>query len=362
MNLLNINSTDNYATNLQVQAKTELTNNILEESSQYLKGSQVQELNKTLNKHFEKYEIFVQQELRTNENYAEENQSILETFLSNKQLEGCASSTLYYYKMVISNFLKVVGMPLADVTTQDMRNYLTYYQSINDASNASVDNVRRILNGFFNTINNEGFIPTNPMSRIKHIKQEKKLKKPFTNFEIEQMRGALQNQKERWVSISEYEIIRNKAIFELLLSSGIRVRELVQLNKNDIDLNSRTFTVMGKGSKERECYFSVKAEYYLRQLLNMDTYRENKALFAGRGGNRLLVSGAETMVRELGKVVGIKAHPHKFRRTFATNLINKGVPVEHVKEMLGHTNLDTTMIYAIVDRERVKQSHQRYIE
>lgn len=362
MNMLNINSTPNYATDLQVQAKTELTNNILEDSSRYLKGSQIQELNKTLNKHFERYEIFVQKEMNLNENYEEENQRILDTYLSNKTLEGLSPNSLSYYKLVLSNFLKVVGMPLADVTTQDMRNYLTYYQSINDASNASVDNTRRILNGFFNTINSEGFIPTNPMSRIKHIKQEKKLKKPFTNFEIEKMRGALNNQKKNWKAISQYEIIRNKTIFELLLSSGIRVRELCSLNKRDIDLNSRTFTVMGKGSKERECYFSVKAEYYLRQLLDMDTYKENEALFCGRGGKRLRVGGCELMIKQLGESMDIKAHPHKFRRTFATNMINKGVPVEHVKEMLGHTNLDTTMIYAIVDRERIKQSHRQYID
>lgn len=362
MNMLNINSTANYSTELQIKAKTELTNNILEDSSSYLKGSQIMELNKTLNKHFQNYEIFVQQEIKLHENYAEENQQILEIYLSNKKLEGLSPNSLYYYNMVISKFLEVVGMHLSDVTTQDMRNYLTYYQSINNASNASVDNIRRVLNGFFNTINNEGYIPTNPMSRIKHIKQEKKLKKPFTNFEIEKMRGVLNNQKENWKAISEYEILRNKAIFELLLSSGIRVRELVSLNKNGIDLNTRTFTVMGKGSKERECYFSVKSEYYLRQLLDMETYKESEALFCGRGGNRLRISGVETMVRELGNKVGVKAHPHKFRRTFATNLINKGVPVEHVKEMLGHTNLDTTMIYAIVDRERIKQSHQQYIE
>lgn len=359
--MLTLNNS-NVAETLQIQAKNELTNNILEESSHYLKGSQLMELNKTLNKHFQGYEIFVQQHNELHKNYQEENQTILETYLSNKKLEGLSKNSLYYYDMVLSNFLKVIGMHLSDVTTQDLRNYLTYYQSLNNASNASVDNVRRVLNGFFNTINNEGFIPTNPMSRIKHIKQEKKLKKPFTNFEIEKMRGALQNQKENWKYISEYEILRNKAIFELLLSSGIRVRELVNLNKNDIDLNTRTFTVMGKGSKERECYCSVKAEYYLRQLLNMEKSSQSEALFMGRGGNRMLVSGVETMIRNLGKHVGVKAHPHKFRRTFATNLINKGVPVEHVKEMLGHTNLDTTMIYAIVDRERVKQSHQQYIE
>lgn len=176
------------------------------------------------------------------------------------------------------------------------------------------------------------------------------------------MRSALQTQKQRYKCISEYEIIRNKAIFELLLSSGIRVRELVNLNKNDIDLNSRTFIVMGKGNKERECYCSVKAEYYLRQMLNTEKAKEYEPLFLGRGRNRFRVGGVETMIRNLGKGVGVKAHPHKFRRTFATNLINKGVPVEHVKEMLGHTNLDTTMIYAIVDREKVRQSHQQYIE
>jgi len=359
--MLGIGST-NVSETLQVQAKTELTNNILEDCSSYLKGSQLMELNKTLNKHFEGYEIFVQQEINLHKNFKEENQTILETYISNKKLEGLSKNSLTYYNMVLSNFLKVIGMHLSDVTTQDLRNYLTYYQSLNNASNASVDNVRRVLNGFFNTINNEGFIPTNPMSRIKHIKQEKKLKKAFTNFEIEKMRGALQNQRKWKKTIPEYEIIRNKAIFELLLSSGVRVRELVNLDKNDIDLNSRTFTVMGKGSKERECYCSVKAEYHLRQMLNTEKAKRNEPLFLGRRNTRILVSGVENMIRNLGNHCGVKAHPHKFRRTFATNLINKGVPVEHVKEMLGHTNLDTTMIYAIVDRERVKQSHQQYIE
>lgn len=359
--MIGINSTTTTDA-LQAQAKIDLTNNILEESSQYLKGSQIMELNKTLNKHFANYEIFVMQDIDLHKNFQEENQRILETYISNKKLEGLSKNSLYYYNMVLSNFLKVIGMHLADVTTQDLRNYLTYYQSLNNASNASLDNIRRVLNGFFNTINNEGFIPTNPMSRIKHIKQEKKLKKPFTNFEIEKMRGALQNQRKWKKTIPEYEIVRNKAIFELLLSSGIRVRELVSLNKRDIDLNTRTFTVMGKGSKERECYCSVKAEYYLRQMLNTEKAKRNEPLFLGRRDTRICVGGVENMIRNLGNHVGVKAHPHKFRRTFATNLINKGVPVEHVKEMLGHTNLDTTMIYAIVDRERVKQSHQQYIE
>lgn len=176
MNLVNT-SAYNYVDEIKFKAKTDLTNQILEDSGRYLKGSQLMELNKTLNKCFEKYEVFVQRDTDLHKDWAEDNQRILDTFLSNKKLEGLSKNTLNYYKLVLSNYLNVVGMHLADVSTQDLRNYLTYYQSINNASNTSVDNTRRILNVFFNTINNEGFIPTNPMCRIKHIKSERNSKK-----------------------------------------------------------------------------------------------------------------------------------------------------------------------------------------
>lgn len=367
MNLLN--SQVDYTTELQVQAKTQLTNDILEESSHYLKGSQVMELNKTLNKHFEQYEIFVEQNTNLHENYNEENKSIIELYLSNKTLEGLSPRTIKYYGEVIYDFVEYVDKHLSDVTSQDVREYLSFKQQLNNCSGATIDNLRRNLNTFFNTICNEGYVQYNPMAKIKKIKSAKKVKKPYTDFEIEKMRSELNKLPEN-TKFNKYMKLRDQALFELLLSSGIRLRECVQLNKTDIDLVNRSFIVLGKGNKERRCYFSVKAQFYLDQLLNFKhnkktiKYGESPALFTGKNnssdGYRWSHGGIERRVRELGRKCDVKAHPHKFRRTFATNLVNKGVPIEQIKELLGHANIDTTMIYAIVDETQVKYNHNKY--
>lgn len=363
---LNQNSIEN----IQIQAKIELTNNILEESSKYLKGSQLMELNKTLNKHFQGYEIFVEQDIDLHKNYKEENKSIIELFLSNKRLEGLSPRTLAYYKDTIYKCVDYCDKPLSDITSQDIREWLSYTQSLNNCSNSSLDNLRRNLNSFFGTISNEGHIQSNPMAKIKKIKSSKKVKKPFTDMEIEKMRDALSSLPEN-TDTQQFFKLRDQSLFELLLSSGIRLRECIQLNKEDIDLENRTFTVLGKGNKERVCYFSVKCQYYLEKLLYFEykgrtkKYENCEALFItssprGNNGYRMLHSGIERRIRLLGKSCGVKAHPHKFRRTFATTLLNKGVPIEQIKELLGHSNLDTTMIYAIVDQDQVKYNHGKY--
>ena len=207
------------------------------------------------------------------------------------------------------------------------------------------------------------------MARIKKIKSAKKVKKPFTDFEIEKMRDELSRAPERTKSQKLFKL-RDQALFELLLSSGIRLRECVQLNKSDIDLENKTFIVLGKGNKERQCYFSAKCQFYLSNYLNFKytgntrKYADSPVLFISKNskmeGYRFTLNGIETRIRELGRKCGVRAHPHKFRRTFATNLVNKGVPIEQIKELLGHANLDTTMIYAIVDQEQVRYNHRKY--
>lgn len=366
MNMLNVNSELDYTTELQVKAKTQLTNDILEESSHYLKGSQVLELNKTLNKHFEHYEIFVEQNTNLHENYVEENKSIIEIYLSNKKLEGLSPRTLKYYGDVIYDFTEYVNKHLSDVTSQDIREYLSYKQQLNNCGNVTIDSLRRVLNTFFNTICNEGYVQYNPMAKIKKIKSAKKVKKPFTDLEIEKMRDKLNAMSEK-TKLQKYVKYQKQALFELLLSSGIRLRECWTLNKSDIDIKNRSFIVLGKGNKERQCYFSVKCQFYLEKLLNFKftgrtrKLEDKEPLFVNvKNGNRLLGNGIERSIRELGKSCGVKAHPHKFRRTFATNLVNKGVPIEQIKELLGHANLDTTMIYAIVDETQVKYNHNKY--
>lgn len=354
---------------LQAQAKNTLLNDILNESSQYLKGSQIMELNKTLNKQFQGYEIFVLNEVELHENYNEENREIMEIYLKNKELEGLSPKTIIYYKDTINEFLTWIDKHLSDVTTQDMREYLSYRQNLNNCSNVTLDNLRRNLNAFFNTINQEGYIQSNPMARIKKIKSAKKVKKPFTEMEIELMRNKLQEKPEN-TNLKQYTKLQDLALFELLLSSGIRLNELIQLDKDDVDLERKTLIVLGKGNKERTCYFSTRAQYYLDKIINFQfkgrnlKYSNQNPLFLSikrhDKSNRILRSGIELKIRELGKSVGVKAHPHKFRRTFATNLVNKGVPIEQVKELLGHSSLDTTLIYAMVDQDQVKYNHSRY--
>ena len=353
----------------QIQTKTELINNILEESSSYLKGSQLLELNKTLNKHFQSYEIFVDEDINLHKNYKEENKTIIEIYLSNKKLEGLSPRTLTYYGDVIYNFEEYVNKHLSDVTSQDIREYLSYKQQLNNCSNTTIDNLRRNLNTFFNTICNEGYVQYNPMAKIKKIKSAKKVKKPFTELEIEKMRNELNNLPSK-TKIQKFFKIRDQALFELLLSSGIRLRECIQLNKTDVDLINRSFIVLGKGNKERVCYFSVKAQFYLNSMLNFEhdsktrKYGDSPALFVSKSNSkdeyRWTHAGIERRIRELGQKCDVKAHPHKFRRTFATTLVNKGVPIEQIKELLGHANIDTTMIYAIVDETQVKYNHNKY--
>ena len=365
-----LSSSSSVVAESQIKAKTTLINDILEESSQYLKGSQLMELNKTLNRQFEKYEIFVEQNVNLHENYVEENKAIIELFLSNKKLEGLSDRTLDYYEHTIYKCVNWIDKPIPDITSQDIREWLNYVQSIGRTSNNSLDNLRRNLSSFFGTISNEGYIQTNPMAKIKKIKSTKQVKKPFSELEIERMRDELNNKPED-TPLQTFFKTQDQALFELLLSSGIRLQECCQLNKSDIDLQNRTFLVLGKGNKERVCYFSVKCQYFLDKLLNFRyhtgydiKYTDYPPLFVTKNTKdpeqRLGLSGVERKIRELGKKCDVKAHPHKFRRTFATTLLRKGVPIEQIKDLMGHSNIDTTMIYAIVDQDQVRYNHGKY--
>lgn len=356
MGLLDVDGKQNFVEDLQSRAKVDLTNEILEDSSNYLKGSQVMELNKTLNRCFESYEIFADVKIDIDDNYQDKNKDLVESYIRVKKLEGLSQRTIDVYEYSINKFVEWVDKPLTNVTTEDFRAYLQYYQSLHNCSNTTLDSQRRYFSSFFGWCHTERLIPINPIKKIKKIKSAKKLKKPYTNEEIERMRHYLFNK-----SYPGGNQIRNQAIFEMLLSSGVRIAELVGLNRNDIDLLNRSCVVFGKGGKERECYFSAKAQYCIKKYLD-SRKDDHEALFIGKHGHRLKINGIERMISELGKEVNVKAHPHKFRRTFATGLINKGVPIEQVKTLLGHTSIDTTMIYAMVDQENVKFNHRKYIE
>ena len=278
---------------------------------------------------------------------------ILKDFLLAKKLEGCSNQTIGQYYNCVFNFISTISMSdkkLCDVTTNDIRAYMNMYYDTHQINNRSLDNMRRIFSSFFDWLTEEEYLNRNPVKKIKRIKVEQTIKKPFTDEEIELLRDNCRN-------------IRELAIIDFLLSSGVRVSELCMLNKDDIDFVNREGVVFGKGQKERTIYIDAKSKIHVEKYLKTRN-DDNPSLFVSKRYpyKRLQKSGVEILLKEIGLRAGVdNVHPHRFRRTLATNLINKSVPIEQVQQILGHTKLDTTLIYAIVNKENVKLNHRRFV-
>lgn len=314
---------------------------ILNEMADYLNISQMKKLQETLLKH-----------LAENEAKTEEipNVEYLKMFIDAKQIEGCSERTLQYYRVTIEHMLGSIETPIRKITTDEIRGYLVDYQKVNNCSKVTVDNVRRNMSSFFSWLEEEDYILKSPMRRIHKIKTKQPVKETITDEMIEKLRDNC-------------TCVRDLAMLDLLYSTGIRVGELVGLNISDIDFEERECIVFGKGDKERRVYFDAKAKLHLQEYIESRT-DDNPALFVTLDAPhaRLKISGVEIRVRELGRKLNIdKIHPHKFRRTMATRAIDKGMPIEQVQKILGHSQIDTTMQYAIVNQNNVKVSHRRYI-
>lgn len=278
------------------------------------------------------------------------NSNYLTMFLNAKKIEGCSERTLSYYKTTVEKLLDRITDPIRKVTTDDIREYLANYQGLNDCSKTTIDNIRRNISSFFTWLEEEDYIIKSPMRRIHKIKTTKTVKEVISDEEIEKMRDKCKN-------------LRDLAIIDLLYSTGIRIGELVRLNIDDIDFEERECIVFGKGDKERRVYFDAKTKIHLTDYIN-SRFDTNPALFVTLDApyNRLQISGVEIRLRRLGRELGInKVHPHKFRRTMATRAIDKGMPIEQVQKLLGHSQIDTTMHYAIVNQTNVKVAHRKFI-
>ena len=314
---------------------------VINEMAECLNIAQLKKLQETMLKYF-------------NENTIKEksiaNNEYLTLFLEAKKMEGCSKRTLIYYKKTIEHLFNNVHLSVRKMSTEIIRSYLVEYQGINNCSKVTVDNVRRNISSFFSWLEEEDYILKSPMRRIHKIKTKKSVKKIITDEEIEKLRDGCKN-------------IRDLAMVDLLYSTGMRVGELVRINRDDIDFDERECIVFGKGDKERKVYFDAKTKIHLKKYLDQRK-DNNPALFVSLIApyNRLNISGVEIRMRELGKVLNIdRIHPHKFRRTMATRAIDKGMPIEQVQKILGHSQIDTTMQYAIVNQNNVKSSHQKFI-
>ena len=328
--------------------KKTLINQIQTEMAGILNNAQRQKLSEVLEHCFFNVDVVV----LNNENFIQSNsnQTLKEEFLSAKQVEGCSERSVSYYSSTLDNLIKSLVKPFNQIETEDLRVYLSEYQKKNNASKQTIDNIRRILSSFFTWLEDEDYILKSPVRRIHKIKTTKQVKETYSDEALERLRDNCKT-------------IRDLAIIDILSSTGMRVGELVKLNRVDVDFNNRECVVLGKGSKERVVYFDARTKLHLQNYLN-SRKDENPALFVSllKPHNRLEIAGIEIMLRKLGRSLEInKVHPHKFRRTLATKAIDKGMPIEQVQKLLGHSKIDTTMEYAIVDQQNVKNSHKKYL-
>lgn len=275
---------------------------------------------------------------------------LLPAFIAAKRVEGCSEKSLRYYESTIRNMLEAVSKPEKQITTEDLRSYLDTYQRRGTVSKVTLDNVRRILSTFFSWLEDEDYIVKSPVRRIHKVKTGKTVKETYTDESLELMRDYCDNP-------------RDLAMIDLLASTGIRVGELVKLNRADVDFENRECIVFGKGNKERKFYFDARTKIHLQKYLASRT-DDNEALFVSliKPFDRLQISGVEIRLRKIGRDLGIhKTHPHKFRRTLATMAIDKGMPIEQVQQLLGHQSIDTTLQYAMVNQANVKNSCKKFI-
>ena len=314
---------------------------VVNEMAEVLNVAQLKKLQEVLLKNFNE-NTKVEQPI-TNTEY-------LRLFIDAKSIEGCSARTIKYYSSTVEHMLSKIQTPIRKITTEIMREYLVDYQKQRNCSKTTVDNIRRNISSFFSWLEEEDYILKSPMRRIHKIKTKSVVKEVISDEEVEKLRDNCST-------------LRDLAIIDLLYSTGIRVGELVRLNIADIDFESRECIVFGKGDKERRVYFDAKTKIHLKEYIN-SREDNNSALFVSLNApyNRLKISGVEIRLRQLGRRLKLKAiHPHKFRRTMATRAIDKGMPIEQVQKILGHSQIDTTMQYAIVNQNNVKISHQKYM-
>lgn len=330
--------------------KTDIIINITNDMALVLTQYQLEKLKETLENNLKKVEISILTDEKEKQQIKETNDNYINIFLSAKEVEGCSTRTLKYYREIIEKLINTIDKPIKEIQTEEIRKYLADYKENTKCNAVTIDNLRRVLSSFFAWLEDEDYIIKSPVRRIHKVKTPTIIKETLTDENLEKLRDTS-------------NCIRDLVLIELLYSTGIRVGELIRLNISDINFEDRSCKVFGKGNKQREVYFDARTKIHLRQYINARK-DENEALFVSKNKpyQRLSIAGIELIVRKLGLETEInKVHPHKFRRTLATMAIDKGMPIEQVQKLLGHVKIETTMHYAMVNQNNVKISHRKYI-
>lgn len=325
--------------------KQNLITEVVQGMLPYLNNAQTEKLQEVLAHALFSYEVA---KTDKDENVSEQN--LVELFLAAKRIEGCSEKSLKYYESTIMAMLDELHKEVKQIDTDDIRSYLTEYQARKKSSKVTIDNIRRILSSFFSWLEDEDYILKSPVRRIHKVKTGTNIKETYSDEALELMRDSCTE-------------LRDLAMIDMLASTGMRVGEMVLLNREDINFNERECVVFGKGDKERIVYFDARTKIHLQNYLQSRTDND-PALFVSLQAphNRMSIGGIEVRLRQMGKRLGLsKVHPHKFRRTLATMAIDKGMPIEQLQQLLGHKRIDTTLQYAMVKQSNVKIAHRKYI-
>lgn len=324
--------------------KDELINDVIQAMMPHLNCNQIKLLNDVL------VSSLCGKEIKSIVDDKIDDKKLVDLFIAAKRVEGLSEKSLHYYFKTIEAMNRQINKSIQDITTDDLRTYLSNYQDNNKSSRVTIDNIRRILSTYFSWLEDENYILKSPIRRIHKIKSATIVKEIYSDESLEKMRDNCSS-------------IRDLAMIDIMASTGMRVGELVLLNKKDINFYDRECKVLGKGNKERIVYFDARTKIHLQEYLHIRK-DDNEALFVSLNApfNRITIGAVELRIRNLGKELEIdKAHPHKFRRTLATKAIDKGMPIEQLQVLLGHKRIDTTLQYAMVNQANVKAAHKKYI-
>ena len=332
--------------------KQEFVLKVMQKMVMYLDNYQMKQLQNAMEHVLYDYEITTgsKREEKEKLDWQKENRELLAAFLAAKRIEGCSEKSLKYYRATIETMLVMLQKGVKCILTEDLRQYLTEYQQRRQSTRVTIDNIRRILSSFFAWLEDEDFIIKSPVRRIHKVKTASCVKETYTDEDLERMRDHCDE-------------LRDLAMIDMLASTGMRIGEMVLLNRNDINFEERECIVFGKGDKERVVYFDARTKLHLLEYLSSRT-DDDPALFVSLRApyKRIKIGGIETRLRELGKKLNIvNVHPHKFRRTLATMAIDKGMPIEQLQRLLGHQRIDTTLQYAMIKQSNVKLAHRKFI-
>ncbi len=326
--------------------------NVINQMSPHLCQEQLEHLNNVLYMNFHGKEV-KEESTELIPSGLEGDEAKIRMFVASKKAVNRQSNTLKQYTREIYNMLNFLGKRLEDITGMDLRYYYGIMREQRGIKMSTMQTRLHYLSSFWDFLITEELVHSNPVKKVGLLKLEKTIKRPYSAEEMEALRTGCST-------------IRDRALVEFLYSTGVRVSELVALNVGDIEMGKQELIVYGKGSKERKTYLTDSAKFYLRRYLQTRSREDNlqsRPLFVTSDSphERLSVPGIQYMLRNLGNRTGVKGvHPHRFRRTIATDLLGRGMPIEQVKEFLGHEKLDTTMIYCTVKTESVQASHKKY--